>query len=112
MNVEDVATPVVLVMATQLVPLWLGVHPLVLPKVAEAPLAGAVNVTAALGTGLPLLSSTVTVSGLANAAEVLAVWLPPVGFANWDGFPAMMLNEFALVGAARAESVLLDAVSW
>ena len=36
-NVEDVATPAVLVMATQLVPLWLSVHPLVLPKVAEAP---------------------------------------------------------------------------
>ena len=75
-NADEVAPPPLPVVATQLDGLGLDVQP-VLPKVAEAPFAGAVKVTAAFGTGLPSLSCTVTASGLAKAADVLADCLSP-----------------------------------
>ena len=69
-SVGEVACPCASVCAVALV--WPPAN------VADGPLAGAVKVTVnPAPTGLPLWSSTVTTSGLANAAPTVVVWPEP-----------------------------------
>ena len=68
-------------------------------KVPEAPVPGAVNVTMAPETALPLMSVTVASSGLVNEAPTVADWPPPEVTAMLTAEPAVMLKLLAFVGA-------------
>src|SRR4051812_13285697 len=91
-GVDDVATPVALVTTVSLV---------APPKKADAPEAGAVNVTCTPCSGLAALSFSDTFSGLANAVPVRAVWPEPLTTVNVVG-PAA--SEVTAVLSAWFES--------
>jgi hypothetical protein len=60
--------------------------------VAEAPLAGGVNVTLTPETGFPLASLTSATSGLANDAPTVALWLLPPLTTMVVGAPATFVS--------------------
>src|SRR5262245_15920244 len=75
-------------------------------SVAEAPEAGAVNVTLTPGTGLPYWSSTTTTSGLAKAAPTVADWIEPETTVTDAGSPGVFVRlKLADDGAPAAEAV-------
>ena len=74
-KVVAVASPLALVVAIQVYPFGLDVQPDA--KAPLAPLAGAVKVTATLGTGLPNWSMTWTSRAVVKAVLTVAAWELP-----------------------------------
>jgi hypothetical protein len=93
----DVATPLALVVAVFTPP---ANEPL-------APLAGGVNVTTTPLTGLLLASVTVTTSGAANAALIVALCAEPLVMATLPGGTAVLVRaKFADVAPVALATTL------
>ena len=74
-------------------------------SVALAPLAGAVNVTVALGTTLPPTSVTWTMSAAANVPPKPALWLLPETIATFLAAPAVLVSVNVTGAADVAETL-------
>ena len=94
-NVDEVASPLVLVVATQS---YDGGWPVqeAEANVPLAPLDGAAKVTETPDTGLPFVSVTSASNGLANAVLPAADWLEPDTIAIVVGVPATTVKVWVL----------------
>ncbi len=62
-------------------------------RTADAPEAGGVKVTVALGTGLPFESETRATSGSVKAVPTAVVWPLPLLTVMFEGAPAVFVSE-------------------